>query len=354
MGVTASVVMNVFIATNPPVAMYTLVKVSELLMVGWYIVKTKPNFSLVAFCLSLGVLYSSLLAIAQFALQHSVGGAFWFLGERTFSADTPGIAHIPLSWSLRPYATFPHPNVLGGYLAATLPLITAQLLHCHIATVSKNRKEKNPRWQKIYYGLVVLFGMAALMLSFSRSAIVVGALATVATVANFKFQISNFKLLPTIFLVGFFAALLITYHLSRITPNEESVVVRQQLNAAAIKLWSSSPLFGVGLGNFLVRLPDVLPSREVYFLQPVHNIYLLVLSETGSVGLALFFLLVWRSTRKSVHSPCITFLLLGLVDHYPLTLQQGQLLFTVLLALSYTPRSSLPPSLKLSHATMTP
>ena len=118
----------------------------------------------------------------------------------------------------------------------------------------------------------------------------------------------------------------------------ESVVVRQQLNSAAITMWQHSPLFGVGLGNFLVELPKNLPSRTIYFLQPVHNIYLLLLSETGIVGLGSFLLLLWyifqRIRNSKLKAPIVALLLLGLIDHYPLTLQQGQLLFTLFLSLS--------------------
>ena len=133
---------------------------------------------------------------------------------------------------------------------------------------------------------------------------------------------------------------------------DESVVVREQLNAAALTIFGHSPIFGVGPGNFLVELPKALPSRAVYFLQPVHNIYLLVMAEGGLVGIGIFGWLIWiviksktsqeqnKSRAKQVSVPTIllvpllTLLLLGFVDHYPLTIQQGQLLFTLLLSLN--------------------
>lgn len=182
--------------------------------------------------------------------------------------------------------------------------------------------------------------MIALVLTFSRSAIVVGAIAiAIARIKKHELRIMGIVLLVFI---------LMSYVL-RPTSTEESVVVRQQLNAAAIKLWATSPLFGVGLGNFLVRLPEVLPTRTIYFLQPVHNIYLLLLAEIGIVGIGLIVLFVlWvlkyelrimnYGKRKSkelfmLHTSLFIILLLGLVDHYPLTLQQGQLLLTILAAL---------------------
>src|SRR4030042_1660251 len=81
----------------------------------------------------------------------------------------------------------------------------------------------------------------------------------------------------------------------RIAPDSESISVRNELNIRAIQLIERAPLFGVGLGNFLTRLPEILPSRTIYFLQPVHNTYLLMLSETGIVGFLFFILLVARA-----------------------------------------------------------
>ncbi len=119
------------------VAFFAWIKILELAALGIYIMYAKPKLPQIIFPLSIGVFYSSCIAIIQFLLQHSIGGIFWFLGERTFSAFTPGIAriddtvsifnfHISL-FKLRSYATFPHPNVFGGFLAVTLPLIVTQL-----------------------------------------------------------------------------------------------------------------------------------------------------------------------------------------------------------------------------------
>ncbi|NJL54243.1 hypothetical protein HC928_03005 [bacterium] len=74
---------------------------------------------------------------------------------------------------------------------------------------------------------------------------------------------------------------------------------RIPLNIIAINMAEQNPLLGVGLNNFGTVLPDYLPldfANE--WLYTVHNKYLLVLSETGPLGLAAFlwFLLatIWR------------------------------------------------------------
>lgn len=328
---------NIYFAANQPVAIFNWIKVLEFGLLGWYIVKTKPNYSLITSCLSVGVLYSSLIAIAQFMLQRSVGGPLWWLGERTFTIDTPGIARIVFGGReyLRSYATFPHPNVLGGFLAVTLPLFVSSLIRYFV-----KKKNKQEKLFLIWYLSVLIIGSIALVLTFSRSALIVGAIAIMFTLA----RSTNKKILASLlFLIIIFGITLFS-----ITPQEESVVVREQLNTAAIKLWQQSPFIGVGLGNFLVKLPAYLPSRTIYFLQPVHNVYLLVLAETGAVGLVLTLWFVWLCIKSKTSNtsktsqkfspvllvPLLTLLLLGLVDHYPLTLQQGQLLITLFVSLS--------------------
>ena len=177
-------------------------------------------------------------------------------------------------------------------------------------------------------------------------------MAIALAIAKFKVQSSKFKVaiqiskvfLLLLFILGFW------FLIRDINPTEESWVVRSELNAAAIKIWQQFLIFGVGLGNFLTELPKTLPSREIYFLQPVHNIYLLLLAETGIIGLVLFLWLVWIVLRRAISNKqkergkaalllayllsLIAYLLLGFVDHYPLTLQQGQLLLTLFLGIN--------------------
>ncbi len=56
------------------------------------------------------------------------------------------------------------------------------------------------------------------------------------------------------------------------------------LNWAAIKMVKDNLFWGTGAGNFLVRLPFYQKEVGSYWLQPVHNIGLLILSEWGLLG----------------------------------------------------------------------
>ncbi len=106
---------------NPALLVYQWLRLAEwLFLVVW----VKRNISLkeTILPLSLSVIWTSFLALGQLCQQRSLG--FWFLGERTFYSATPGIALA--SWQgqlfLRPYATFPHPNVLAGYALVVFSL----------------------------------------------------------------------------------------------------------------------------------------------------------------------------------------------------------------------------------------
>lgn len=114
----------------------------------------------------------------------------------------------------------------------------------------------------------------------------------------------------------------------------ESLRQRVFLNTQAENILAKSPFFGVGLGNFIPNLE----RREL--LQPVHNIYLLIATELGLVGLGLFSVgfgyLILRIKNKLSIFCILAILITSLFDHYWLTLQQTALLASFVLGLAIT------------------
>jgi Tol biopolymer transport system component len=66
----------------------------------------------------------------------------------------------------------------------------------------------------------------------------------------------------------------------------EEVTSRYQLNDLAGHMIADHPLLGVGLNNFEVVMGPYEDHGIIFINNPVHNLYLLYLSETGMVGLA--------------------------------------------------------------------
>jgi O-antigen ligase len=300
---------------------------------GYYIYKTKPTFHLVAISLSIALFYSSFIAIVQFFLQHSVGGVLWFLGERSFTVMTPGIARMNWCWFsqshcfelLRPYGTFPHPNVLGGFVALTLYIMLFAL-----------QFEKIKRIRLWFYG-VFCISVLALLITFSRSAWIAG---TLAVVLFFLQKKQNKKVLLSVGIGLLFCSIFALPYLFTLMPGNESIDIRYSLASVALTLFSKHPLFGTGLGTFLISLPSVAVTRDLFFIQPVHNIFLLWTTETGLIGILFILTAIKKYARwLAVHKvpilqyiPLVVLLLIGLVDHYPLSLQQGQLMLTLCIA----------------------
>lgn len=334
---------NIYFSQRPQIAIYKWIKVIEYLCLAWYIVRSRVTIATVFLPISIAVAFSSLLAILQFIFQHSLGGIFWLFGERTLSLDTPGVARftvcLPSEYScrlvLRPYATFSHPNVLGGFIAMTLPYLIYGSLH----------KKAN----YLSFIIVIVVALTGLFVTFSRSAWFAGLLIGGAAYYMVwkKIIIGSFvnrviRHLGPLLFICFFVITLVLFFPS---VTDESVVIRQELQQASIVIWQRSPITGVGLGNFLVTLPNVFSVRAGNFLQPVHNIYMLWLAETGLMGvfgIMLIFCMLCKplfATGRSQNEhvllllPIIGICLLGFVDHYPVTLQQGQLLFTLSLSL---------------------
>lgn len=331
LGFCLYILCNIYFSPSPIVVLFRWMKVIEFIFFGYYITQTKPSMQKVSFVLTIAMLYSSIIAVTQFILQHSIGGMFWYLGERSFDLSTAGISRVNWCWFsttkcvelLRPYGTFPHPNVLAGFLVVSLCLC---LYH---------------RKNNIWYNGAIIISVIALILTFSRGLWIIGIIGIIATVGlRYKKTIPQTVLL--IMLTCFICIAIAFPYFHTLLSQSESVTMRHELSRAAITMWKSYPLLGVGLNAFLGELPTVLSARYQFFLQPVHSIYLLLLSELGIIGVIcigwLLSTMMTKLLRLPNRMPLILFFIYGLIgtiDHYPLTLQQGQLVTTIILTLGF-------------------
>lgn len=71
-----------------------------------------------------------------------------------------------------------------------------------------------------------------------------------------------------------------------------TVITRIELWRAGMEMWWTSPIQGIGVGEFLDRLGQS-QTGGVEGLERPHNIVVSLLAETGLVGFALYFLMVW-------------------------------------------------------------
>lgn len=345
----AYLLINIMSSSYPLLGFYGFAKILEFTFFGIYItenIKTRNELSNITILLSVTVIAQSLLAMGQYIHQGSLSGIFYFVGERNFSASTPGIANASINGELilRPYGTFPHPNVLAGFLLTVLVLIYA-FFDTNKSIIKKALKI-----------LSLILGSIALLLTLSRIAVSLWLILTIFFLAitlfnHWKNNSQIFSIISlliiTITIVGFLTYVPLYSRFENTNINELAVTQRVDLFNNALTLIRGNPLFGVGLYNFIPAIFNIQkPLVSILSLQPVHNVFILITAELGIVGLLFSFLFLIKSFYRLIsfnnkYSKTLliiltNLLIIGLFDHYLLTLQQGQLLLSLILALAWS------------------
>ncbi len=340
---------TILFSSRPLLSLYGGIKILELAFVVIYVAKNvSSRFQLeqIALLFAISSFFESLLAVFQYFHQGSLNGIFYYFGERNFTGATPGIANASIGGTLilRPYATFPHPNVLAGFLLIAIVLVWNMMIH------------RNNRLAQSIGVVSLLVNSIALLLSFSRVVIFLWAILILFVFVkkyflSIKQAPARLAVVICISIVFVAANTVPLAHdlflrFSQTSLAGQSVTERIELVHASWKIILNHPLFGVGLYNFIPALaPLQKPMPLGLYLQPVHNIFVLVTAETGVIGLGLFIWLLIATMKrianfelqikKTMFVLLFIILLTGMFDHYWLTLQQGQLLFAAVLGLSW-------------------
>ena len=304
-----------------------------------------------------GALLQSVVAIAQFFMQSEIG--LRILGESFLGKDMNGIAsfyNLAGEKVIRAYGTTPHPNVLAAYLFLAVFAFYFSYLYFHIYHESKLKHLKINFFLLGSYPLMLL----ALFFTFARVAVFlwfVGfAVRALIIIGSGKFRkifgspVNKDKLIRilviTFVVIVLFGIIFWPEAMSRIkiSGNEEAVQLRVFYNKESLE--TGINWFGVGSGNFVNWLMVKETNLPRYLYQPVHNIYLLVYSETGILGLAAFLLFlvllikdfILRTRMQKLYHfsfllVVLSILFMGLFDHFLLTLQQGRFIFWMVLAI---------------------
>lgn len=257
------------------------------------------------------VIWTGLLAILQTINQGTVLG-WWFLGEPIFSLGSYGVKKIILfGYKLvLPMATFPHANVMGAFGLLSFFVLSVGTADLRFLRIVK------------FFSLILIILSGSLPVYF----LFIGQL--LFTIASNSCPISSRlkKFILILFLLVTSYGLLVT--------NDLSFYRRWELIKAGWLMFKDNWLFGVGWGNFVKELPNYWNQQGIKFLQPVHNVFLLILAELGVIGTGcLVFILhkIFRDFSFSAYRLLITYyLLLLLIDHYFWTTTQGVYMLSLL------------------------
>lgn len=265
------------------------------------------------------LVFQTVVGLHQFLTQSSVLG-FYFFGEpdftKVFGLHT---AQLPLNLGERilAYGTTAHPNVLAGF-AVIYSLLVLQ----------------HPRARRSLTSIAFILTIICLAITQSIASLTAFILGLTTLYALRTHPEIQKKLLSPTVIVGCVAAACIATSLFiAFAPiNHHSIENRKQLQAAAIELARKNPIFGVGIQQFTQYVESISYTNS-RFVQPAHNIFLVLFAETGLVGVVVLGLAgnsLWKHTTKQEQRKLLPILAalmpLALLDHYLYTLVPGLLL----------------------------
>lgn len=341
----SSLMLSTFFAKVPAEAWYGVVKLIEMVLFAYITAREigKKQWQYVSMLMFLiGSAIVAIMAYIQFFIQQNIGGWFYFLGERSFSISTADIAKFDMFGTtvLRPYATFPHPNVLAYFLLVATCFI---FFYFRYTASSKER---------LFIFPVLLVNSIAILLSFSRVILVIFFIGIFILLwRQYRYSRWILVLAGTGILLGLLA---IELRFSNTVLFARDILLRVQLLGIASRLIQQNLWIGVGLNNFLYYEAPLQKALSPIFLQPVHNIYFLIFTQLGIIGFfsaAYFLLRTMQRLKRNVLSTVTLIstryyqiisylflgsLIIGLFDHYELTLQQGQLVFAFVIGLAWS------------------
>lgn len=285
---------------------------------------------------SISIFLLALLGMAQWFKQGAVFNNYLFFGEQPYTLSTPNIAREQFfnTTKVGSYGIFRHPNVFAAFLAIGL----VWLLHYYLY-ICKSKF------------VLVSFALGLLTLIFTLSYVGFFAfLFGVFFVRRFK----TFALILAVVIVVF--SLLVPFLQTVVDLNIAGIDVSFSRRATLLKNSYSqitvNYLFGTGFGTNVLHTPYSIPR----FIQPVHNIFVLIFAESGVFAIALFVLLIgyilyaghkntselaFEGQKNHVghvlYISVLQVIILGSFDHFFFTIHQTQLLLwlTLGLALKY-------------------
>ena len=317
---------NILFSRLPIISFYWFLKTIELLIIFFLAKKIlttlKEKYILIALFIS--SLFQLFISLTQLINKHSVQGIFYYLGERLLALSTPGVAKASIQGAefLRPYGTFSHPNSLAGFFL---------LLYFFVLTYKKFNRYLAIKYLLLFISSILVF------ISFSKTAI------ACYLILNTYHLLLNTKLNCKICKI---ARIIVVFIVSLIflsaTTDPLTVNKRIELMKNSIEIIFKNPLFGVGIGSYLIEQAKFSSKFYLFFNQPVHNIFLLFIAETGLIigGFILYQLinrLIRAHLKKEQWILIFVIIFTGFFDHYWLTLQQNFLLMGLIMGVILSP-----------------
>ena len=260
-----------------------LLGVAELTRMGWmyllfvYVaIRVRTRRQVEVILLGLGVFAA--VEVVVILLQWRTGGVLGLsflgvpteLGERVTDTGSLG----------RPFGTIIHPVFMGATMSAV------GLLALSVALARRNGLARTFAW------VTVVGALGAMYVAHTRAAMVAAILVGLGLVAHAwrrgdvtSTQLRRVAMVGLVCAIAALPVLIPKFEENFGTGHFfEEVNSRQQLNVIGFQMWEDHSMVGVGLNNFEQVMGPYQKYGAIFFNNPVHNLYLLYLAETGVVG----------------------------------------------------------------------
>jgi len=306
---------NVLFAQFSILAAYSVFKFIQIYAV--YVLarsmKLTPRFILQAF--SAGAVIQLVLTLMQFSSSQSVQGVFYLLGERFMTLTSPGVAKAAFLGReiLRPYGTFSHPNSLAGFYV---------LVYSYALSI----KTKS-LWRALLMGISSLL----IFISFSKLAILTYLFITIMYLIFYLLKPCRLCIIARLTVLVVVAGVFLQTQTDPLTFEKRLSLFKQ-----ALLVITQRPVFGTGFGHHLFATTEFINQYAYFFLQPVHNIFILFMMQAGIILSGIVGWQLWAVVNahwKKIALPLLVIFITGSGDHYWLTLQQNMLLMGTIFGL---------------------
>ncbi len=309
-----------------PITIFMVVRLILYLITGYVVITyIRSNMRDLSNLLppSILLLVTTQVLIAILQVQSGAALGIEFLGEPKVVVGTLGSSFLNLDSGviLRGYGTFPHPNVLAGFLLLSILFALYYM---------------KKGWVR---NLILIMSTVGIAISFSRVAWLILLIFVVIYGGNMLYRYIKGKrgmlsIVPLPFLERIGALFV---------GGDSSVRDRVELVNHSLEVVKGSWLFGVGGGGYVATMKElsVYTVNGLLLLQPVHNVFLLLFAEYGIIGILFICGMLFkmgvlnlRNVNLPLYLSLLVFIaLVALTDHYLVTLPQGIAMLVIILLL---------------------
>lgn len=287
-GLLGTGALSVMVAGEPLFAVFDLFALATSIAIFIYVssqIMEMKELRLVVIVLVVSTFIQALVALGQKVTGSSLG-----LALLPGAATGPLYGYAGLETISRVGGWIGHPNSLALFFDLLLPLNVSLLFY------------PLGRGLKFFLAVAVVLEVLALGVTYSRGGIIASSLALFFLLIFFwQKKMGLLRAVLGVLTIGVLAAVLFLTIPNPLRTGlfrtEGTAYGRWPLIQVAASLIKSRPLLGTGLNNFVptARPLDTTPEKIVSaWNSPVHNLFFFIASEVGLMGLAFFFLFLFK------------------------------------------------------------